>query len=141
MRNSHLHPAVVVVNHRSHLCLLKHDLRHPHCQEHKGISAEVPMPLLTACAPVTVVLIPRTAAEPNPAALLPILIPTGSLSGPDLPLRCHQKSKQLFIGTALKPQPSQGYVVPYVRQQYMGYSHPFSSPAYARLSASSSAAA
>lgn len=31
--SSHLHPAVVVVDHRSHLCLLEHDLGHPHCRE------------------------------------------------------------------------------------------------------------
>lgn len=141
MRNSHLHPAVVVVNHRGHLRLLKHDLRHPHYREHRGISAEVPTSLLPARAPVTMVLIPRTAAATNPAAPLPIYIPRGSLSDPKLPLRRHQGSKQLFTGTALKPQPSLGYVVPRVRQQNMGYSHPRSSPAYARLSASGSTAA
>lgn len=33
VRSSHLHPAVVVVDHRSHLRLLEHDLGHPHCRE------------------------------------------------------------------------------------------------------------
>lgn len=33
VRSSHLHPAVVVVDHCSHLCLLEHDLGHPHCRE------------------------------------------------------------------------------------------------------------
>lgn len=91
VRSIHLHPAVVVVDHCSHLRLLEHDLRHPHCREHAGVRAEVPTPPtpLTAWAAATLVLVPvtSTAAASIPPGPIPTCCPTGAPSGPRLALR------------------------------------------------------
>lgn len=82
VRSSHLHPAVVVVDHRSHLCLLEHDLGHPDCREQgRGQSRGTNATHTSCCGHVSTGYKPCTAPS-TWDTLPPLTCPSGAPPGP-----------------------------------------------------------
>lgn len=83
LSSSHLHPAVVVVDHRSHLCLLEHDLRHPHCREQgRGQNRDTNATHTMCCGHVSTGYKPCTAPSSQDTPHLPRMLPHRSCPRP-----------------------------------------------------------
>lgn len=82
VRSSHLHPAGVVVNHGSHLCLLEHDLGHPHCREQGGAHSTGTNGTHTSCCGHVSIGYKPCTASGSWDTLPPLTFPTGAPPGP-----------------------------------------------------------
>jgi len=150
--SSHLYPAVVVVDHGCHLRLLEHDLRHPHCRERGRDQRRGTNATHTSCHSHI------SAGHTHCTSLQRTGPPSRPSPPPTLPHRSslwlsHPPSASRAGSAALVAAPGSLFQQWRAKPRFLTRLHrtpmpgetqrgsPRSSPAYARLSASGSAAA